>query len=480
MVSSVWAMVCGEFGSIGGFSRWGDPHDAACGSAGRSAALCGCGPGLAAGSARRRCHAGSQDPSTCGAGQSGRWLRTAREPRARRPWRHSPHAGAPQPLRAERGKVKRTNASQLFPQTPSRSLLRARMQREGPVTRSYSLFATHYPTSGRPASSASPMPRRNSSGVTGLNRATTRMCVGSKVARECWTSDSHARRKSVTLPGDRSASAPGCRAQAHGRATLVIFCGIRLTPQIGTGRVKRVLAVFLPPEAGELSSRCLCVALASLAACNAACGGLSPSAYQRADTCPIRSDLLLPDSVRADARSLPAVAGPVDPHFVGSARSQPTCTPELAFFLRFDPVSGAQLALSPHTRLPDTRDERPPIELPPPPSGATLTLSGLLMLGGLQLARAARNGHIRRPDFGSLPDWYHADAVPVGHSIPFEFQPALQPIPSYCWAPWEDLRLTPTSAKCTTDDDIDCLFPSRRILSLTAPRGPPSDRRPPP
>lgn len=67
------------------------------------------------------------------------------------------------------------------------------------------------------------------------------------------------------------------------------------------------------------------------------------------------------------------------------------------------------------------------VELPPPPSGSTLTLSGLLTLGALHFARSARNGQLAAFfRVGHVPDWYHTDAIQVGHSVPFDLRAGLE------------------------------------------------------
>lgn len=69
------------------------------------------------------------------------------------------------------------------------------------------------------------------------------------------------------------------------------------------------------------------------------------------------------------------------------------------------------------------------VELPPPPSSSTLTLSGLLTLGAVQAARSSRRAQLLRfSHIGHLPDWYHAGADQVGHSVPFESRVSVQPV----------------------------------------------------
>ncbi|HOA75642.1 MAG TPA: hypothetical protein PLV57_03365 [Phycisphaerae bacterium] len=112
------------------------------------------------------------------------------------------------------------------------------------------------------------------------------------------------------------------------------------------------------------------------------------------------------------------------------------------------------------------------IAIPPPPDGSILTLSGLLTLAGLQLARSARHAGLAALLHAAyVPDWYHADAVQVGHSVPFEFQPTLQPMQSVFGliVPEAD-RPAPSFYRPDADDRIRSS--QHKPLAL-APRGPP-------
>lgn len=112
------------------------------------------------------------------------------------------------------------------------------------------------------------------------------------------------------------------------------------------------------------------------------------------------------------------------------------------------------------------------VELPPPPSGGALTLSGLLTLGAMQAARSVRHAQIASfLRIGSLPDWYDADAGQIGHSVPFEFQVSLQPLPATV------SRITPEPERADAGDvqpDADGRIrsPQHSLLSITS-RGPP-------
>lgn len=111
------------------------------------------------------------------------------------------------------------------------------------------------------------------------------------------------------------------------------------------------------------------------------------------------------------------------------------------------------------------------VELPPP-SSSTLTLSGLLTLGAVQAARSSRRAQLLRfSHIGHLPDWYHAGADQVGHSVPFESRLSVKPI----------LRVTsgltgePPGPDATFfQQDADrCIRPPQQSLPVLIPRGPP-------
>lgn len=112
------------------------------------------------------------------------------------------------------------------------------------------------------------------------------------------------------------------------------------------------------------------------------------------------------------------------------------------------------------------------VELPPPPSSSTLTLSGLLTLGAVQAARSSRRAQLLRfSHIGHLPDWYHAGADQVGHSVPFESRLSVKPI----------LRVTsgltgePPGPDATffQQDADGCIHPPQQSLPVLIPRGPP-------
>lgn len=112
------------------------------------------------------------------------------------------------------------------------------------------------------------------------------------------------------------------------------------------------------------------------------------------------------------------------------------------------------------------------VQLPPPPSSSTLTLSGLLTLGAMQASRSARHSHLARfLHIGHLPDWYDTEAGQIGHSIPFDFQESFQPILIQFRLPaLEPLR---PDAKYFRPDAEGCIRSPQHILLSLIPRGPP-------
>ena len=112
------------------------------------------------------------------------------------------------------------------------------------------------------------------------------------------------------------------------------------------------------------------------------------------------------------------------------------------------------------------------VELPPPPSGSTLTLSGLLTLGALHFARSARNGQLAAFfRVGHVPDWYHTDAIQVGHSVPFELHSSLKPLQPATMIALGSSRAAWTQARCDTrwSERLQCWSDPTH-----APRSPPS------
>jgi len=112
------------------------------------------------------------------------------------------------------------------------------------------------------------------------------------------------------------------------------------------------------------------------------------------------------------------------------------------------------------------------VTLPPPPDGSTLTLSGLLTLAGLRVARSARHaGLAALLHVAYVPDWYYADAPQVGYSVPFDFAPTLQPACGIfsLIVPQPD---PPAFAFYRPDSVYRIRSPQHTLLALI-PRGPP-------
>jgi len=117
-------------------------------------------------------------------------------------------------------------------------------------------------------------------------------------------------------------------------------------------------------------------------------------------------------------------------------------------------------------------DDENVFELPPPPDAGMLTLSGLLTVAGVQLARSARHaGLAALLHAAHVPDWYHADAVQLGHSVPFEFQPTLQPMQSvFGLIASESDRPAPRFYRPEAEYRLRSL---QQTLLVLAPRSPP-------
>jgi hypothetical protein len=106
-------------------------------------------------------------------------------------------------------------------------------------------------------------------------------------------------------------------------------------------------------------------------------------------------------------------------------------------------------------------------QLPPPPSGDVLCLTGLLSIGALQLLR--RVSHTSLPH---VPEWYHA-ACPqrIGHAIPFDFGLSVLPLRAFECLP-SDANQRPALAYRLPREPCSRFLP-QAILLIAAPRGPP-------
>lgn len=127
---------------------------------------------------------------------------------------------------------------------------------------------------------------------------------------------------------------------------------------------------------------------------------------------------------------LPPVPAAVSPHLTrvasdtwsGTAASQTSVFLDagLGFVGRFSwaDSGGARVHdVSPGSVVGTLAESHDVVELPPPPSGSTLTLSGLLSLATLQVARSARGVRLAGVVHGShLPHWYYHNASEVGQN----------------------------------------------------------------
>jgi len=117
-------------------------------------------------------------------------------------------------------------------------------------------------------------------------------------------------------------------------------------------------------------------------------------------------------------------------------------------------------------------------ELPPPPGGATLVLSGLLTAGAWQLLRSARQWH-----FGALPEWYH-DACPdqIGHAVraPYSLDRSLKALHAHgllliCVFEAPPPASEPCPILHNQPREILARLRSQFSIPTTAPRGPPAN-----
>jgi len=104
-------------------------------------------------------------------------------------------------------------------------------------------------------------------------------------------------------------------------------------------------------------------------------------------------------------------------------------------------------------------------ELPPPPSSLALVLSGLASFGAYHGLRS-----LKRLQIGPLPDWYHADAVQVGHVTPLQPEFDWSALPACVFELPSDLR---QQVSYRIPRENRSRHPSDNIIRLIAPRGPP-------
>lgn len=102
------------------------------------------------------------------------------------------------------------------------------------------------------------------------------------------------------------------------------------------------------------------------------------------------------------------------------------------------------------------------IEMPPGPGSLSLALSGLLTC-----ALAGGFSHLREAHFGGpLPDWYHADARPIGHSTPYVPGPVIL-LP--CFQPGLEMLPRPERPDARLADRVEAHF----FIPNLSPRSPP-------
>jgi hypothetical protein len=162
------------------------------------------------------------------------------------------------------------------------------------------------------------------------------------------------------------------------------------------------------------------------------------------------------------------------PEGYSSTLGEPQRQPTMAGMPPVD-QTGAQPGVchsgNPYARLVDRRTESDGQvasvvrQLPDPPSGVSLLISGLLTVGAFNLARSVR--HVQ---FSALPEWYHA-ACPdrIGFSVPFELDSAVMLL-SHLDLPAND---RPDVHFIRPEASVWRLTP-QGVLTPTAPRAPPT------
>lgn len=105
-------------------------------------------------------------------------------------------------------------------------------------------------------------------------------------------------------------------------------------------------------------------------------------------------------------------------------------------------------------------------DLPPAPSSLALVLSALASFGAYQGVRSLKRLHL-----GALPDWYHADAVQIGHATPLQLEFDCSALPVCAFASPSDLR---PHISYRIPREHRSPYSSAVFLPVTAPRGPPA------
>jgi hypothetical protein len=146
----------------------------------------------------------------------------------------------------------------------------------------------------------------------------------------------------------------------------------------------------------------------------------------------------------------------------GGSRSDPGCVLQ-QLGSRERPLTPIADSCTPGTAVPI-------LDLPPPPSSATLAVSGLLGVAGVQILRSGREWH-----FGVVPDWHHV----AGMNGASQF--ALLVVPHFAASvsvlanglvERQRLHLLLTRAFNPGESDVPCPRP-QQLLPASSPRAPP-------
>ena len=102
-------------------------------------------------------------------------------------------------------------------------------------------------------------------------------------------------------------------------------------------------------------------------------------------------------------------------------------------------------------------------DLPSGPSSLALGLGALGCLGAYQLGRSVKNIHL-----GALPDWYHPDAVQIGHVTPLPLDFGALPVCVF------DQPVARPAFAYRIPREVRSRLRSYFSLLIESPRGPPS------
>ncbi len=104
-------------------------------------------------------------------------------------------------------------------------------------------------------------------------------------------------------------------------------------------------------------------------------------------------------------------------------------------------------------------------DLPPAPSSLALVLSALASFGAYQGIRSLKRLHL-----GALPDWYHADAVQIGHVTPLQLEFDYSALPVCAFGSPSDLR---PHVSYRIPREPRSRLPREPELVVSGPRAPP-------